>query len=231
MTDFVGIDLGQGPETSSLVVVQGNHLPSELWHETRGGSTTYQTVFRLPDGTMTKEHPPVSYAVRHIDRFPVGTAYRGIVDQLLFLKGTLSKPTIAIDATAVGRAPLKLFEAAGFDPSVVTMSAGDVEFHDGRHHRVPKRELISQAQVILQDRRLKIPSSLPHGALLAKELQCFRYRVELRSGADTVEAWREGQNDDLVFALALALWIGERNFPGGGLIIVSRPERRLGIIG
>lgn len=109
------------------------------------------------------------------------------------------------------------------------MTTGDAETHERGHYRVPKRELISSAQVILQERRMKIPSSLPHAALLAKELQCFRYRVELRAGTDTAEAWREGQNDDLVFALGLALWIGERNLPGGGLVCYSRRERTLGI--
>jgi hypothetical protein len=48
-----------------------------------------------------------------------------------------------------------------------------------------------------------------------KELENFRVKVTT-ARTDTFEAWREGQNDDLVLAVALAAWIGEQTRLQGG---------------
>jgi hypothetical protein len=45
--------------------------------------------------------------------------------------------------------------------------------------------------------------------LLVKELQNFRTKVTV-AGTDPLEAWREGQHDDMVLAVALATWAGEQ---------------------
>jgi hypothetical protein len=42
------------------------------------------------------------------------------------------------------------------------------------------------------------------------ELTGFQLKVDLRSGHDTYEAWREGIHDDLVLAVAIAAWYAER---------------------
>ena len=48
---------------------------------------------------------------------------------------------------------------------------------DGSSYRIPKRDVISTTQVLLQTGRLKIARSLPHAALLARELVNFRFKV------------------------------------------------------
>jgi hypothetical protein len=48
--------------------------------------------------------------------------------------------------------------------------------------------------------------------LLLRELQSFRMNPDLKRSSETL-AWREGVNDDLVLALAVGLWVGERH-PG-----------------
>ena len=45
-----------------------------------------------------------------------------------------------------------------------------------------------------------------------REVEQFS-RKTTDAGHDTYAAWREGQHDDLVLALALALWSGERFAP------------------
>ena len=60
--------------------------------------------------------------------------------------------------------------------------------------------------------RLKIARDLPNAQLLLRELQGFRMNVDLKRTKDSL-AWREGANDDLVLALCVGLWIGERH-PG-----------------
>jgi hypothetical protein len=56
----------------------------------------------------------------------------------------------------------------------------------------------------------RIAESLPLASVLAEELSLFRVAVTL-SANETFEAWRERDHDDLVLALALALYVG--SFP------------------
>jgi hypothetical protein len=70
---------------------------------------------------------------------------------------------------------------------------------------VSKHDLVSVAQVALQNGRLRIAEKLPDAAVLVKELQNFQVKIT-DMGNDTYGAWREGPHDDLVLAVALALW-------------------------
>jgi hypothetical protein len=57
----------------------------------------------------------------------------------------------------------------------------------------------------------------------------FRAAVKLSGGAEVMD-WRERDHDDLVLAVALAAWEGERNPPSFGqpLILHDRGWRALG---
>jgi hypothetical protein len=79
---------------------------------------------------------------------------------------------------------------------------------EGPHYRVPKRDLVSLLQVLLQGERLKVASTLPEAPTLVQELLASRARVAPRA-SDGDSAWREGPHDDLVLATALACWCAE----------------------
>ena len=64
-------------------------------------------------------------------------------------------------------------------------------------------------QVLLQARRIQVAPTLPEAPTLVRELTNFRLKAPA-STTDTLEAWREGRDDDLVFAVAIAAWAGER---------------------
>ena len=69
--------------------------------------------------------------------------------------------------------------------------------------------------------------SLPEAQLLVQELINFKAKVTAASEV-AVEAWREGEHDDLVLACAVAAWEAERaralagGFPG---VIETNPWR------
>ncbi len=84
---------------------------------------------------------------------------------------------------------------------------------DGNFYRVPKRDLIGVTQVLLQSGRLKIAAALPEAAQLTKELLNFKVKIDPQTAHDSYSAWREGIHDDLVLALSLACWMGERYKP------------------
>jgi hypothetical protein len=75
--------------------------------------------------------------------------------------------------------------------------------------QVPKKELVSTLQVLLQTRRLQVAQRLPQAAALERELHAFRVRIT-ESAHEMFGAERERDHDDLVMALALAAWVAER---------------------
>jgi hypothetical protein len=122
----------------------------------------------------------------------------------------LSSPTLAVDKTGVGAAVVDLFQggvAAELRPVLLTAGHVTTQAEDGSWH-VPKKELVSTLQVLFQNRRLTIAPMLER-ELLVKELLAFRVKITVAAN-ETFEAWRERDHDDLVLAVALACWVGER---------------------
>ncbi len=60
--------------------------------------------------------------------------------------------------------------------------------------------------MLLQNQRLKIAEGLPLADILTRELLAFRVKINLSTGHDSYEAWRERDHDDLVLAVALACY-------------------------
>jgi hypothetical protein len=112
----------------------------------------------------------------------------------------LGAPLI-VDQTGVGAAIVDMFRQASRSgalvPVSITASQMTVE-QEEYSFAVPKKNLASHVQVLLQQRRLKIARSLPDAKTLACELQTFRVKTSL-VGTETVDAWRKGAHDDLVW--------------------------------
>jgi hypothetical protein len=69
---------------------------------------------------------------------------------------------------------------------------------------VPKLTLVSRLQALLHEGRLKIHKELPEAETLVRELQDFR--VEFTAAGHLTFNARSGKHDDLVLALAIAVW-------------------------
>lgn len=145
------------------------------------------------------------FAVRHLHRWPLGTKYPQVVADVghLFGQRPLSGSTLVIDGTGVGKAVADMFAPAGItaDVKAFTITAG-LAPGDGT---VPKKDLVGAVQVALQNGQLKIARGLPLADTLARELETFRVKVTADRN-ETFAAWRERDHDDLVLALALAVW-------------------------
>jgi hypothetical protein len=79
----------------------------------------------------------------------------------------------------------------------------------------------------IQGQRIKVAPSLPEAQLLVRELVNFKAKVSAGSEL-AVEAWREGEHDDLVLACAVAAWEADRaRALAGGLpgVIETNPWR------
>lgn len=73
---------------------------------------------------------------------------------------------------------------------------------------VPKKELVSTLQVLLQSRRLQIAQQMSEAETLTRELLNFKVKLS-QSAHESIGADRDRDHDDLVIAVALAAWQGE----------------------
>jgi hypothetical protein len=181
-TSILGLDLGQAQDFTALCGLE-------------------QTV--RADG-------PNDYACRYLARFPLGTPYTSIVSEVAKIARQVPpNASLAVDMTGVGRPVVEMLRAQL--PIVIwpiTITAGLQHAQDEDGWKVPKRELVSVVQLLLQAKRLTIAKQLPDAALLSKELATFQTKITT-AGHETFGAWREGAHDDCVLALAIAAWVGE----------------------
>jgi hypothetical protein len=181
----LGLDLGQTQDFTALAVLE------------RQSATAAEKL---------------DYALRHLRRFPLGTTYTEIVSAVTTLRrtGPLNGAALIVDQTGVGRAVVDgLRQAAGgVVPVTITGGHAVTRAEDGSWH-VPKKDLVTGLQVVLQGRCLQVARGLPEAATLVHELQQFQVRITA-SAHETFGVWRAGRHDDLVLAVALACWWAER---------------------
>ncbi len=186
---FCGLDLGQVSDYSALVILERR-------------------------GTSPKNY---SFDCKYLKRWELRTPYPKIVEDVVKIVNTpqltqnVRDPTfLAIDSTGCGMPVADLFRRAPMKAHLVPVyiTGGENVTRDGDVRRVPKRILAATAAIAVQSGKLKISTKLPLADTLISELQNFKAKTT-PSGNDTYGAgadWRENSHDDLVLALAMALW-------------------------
>lgn len=208
---FIGLDLGLVSDYTALTVVKRaceDKTERRAVHR-RGLLAGYETR----PVSLLKE-----YQLQHLKRFPLGTPYREIAEGVRQLQLTPQlqqrKCYVVADTTGVGGAVFEQLEDAGVKPlHGISIHGGDSVSRDGRIRRVPKRDLVSTLQVLLQNRTLRFAKGLAEAGVLQKELQNFKVKINISTGHDSYEAWRDGDHDDLVLSLAMACWFAENAAP------------------
>ncbi|WP_152535808.1 hypothetical protein [Bradyrhizobium sp. Ai1a-2] len=195
---FMGVDLGQTNDSTAIVVVK---------------RTTEKVWFGDPKNPRSHVRPEV-FRVGFIERVPLQTTYPAIVTRvtrLLQMGVWAGNISLAIDKTGCGAPVFDMFLNCGVKPKGVLITSGDKESMDNWTHKVPKMLLISRLQALLHENRLLIQKDLPEAATLVRELSDFRVNYtdtgRMQFGA------REGQHDDLVLALAIAVWDASKLSP------------------
>jgi hypothetical protein len=201
----VGVDLGQAQDFTAIAILERRIEP-------------------------VATHPArleARYDLRHLERPALGTRYPAIVAHVL---GLLSRPPLhrgvplVVDKTGVGAAVVDMFTDAGVKPRAVTITGGDEPNTEDRYNlKVPKRDLAGVLVALFQTGRLRIAESLELAPALTTELVNFKVKVNLATGHDSYEAWRESVHDDLVLAVALACWHAEAFPPHFGPAAVAGP--------
>jgi len=150
-----------------------------------------------------------------LQRWELGTPYQTIAKHAAALAWRtagalgLSTGALVVDQTGVGRPVVEMIRAEPLPCALyaVTITSGNQATfdHERNEWHVPKRQLVSAAQLLLQTQRLQIAKALPDAATLSTELLNFQVKITT-SANETYGAWREGTHDDLVLAVALGCW-------------------------
>lgn len=201
---IMGLDLGQANDYTALTVAR-------------------------PD-----QAEPPTYHVGHIERIPLKSRYPDIVRHVAAVAKVLLRPlkngavpevTLVVDYTGVGKPVLDMFweaQSGGLidqDCNIVavTITGGERVTQADGAVRVPKRDLVSVIQRVLQEERMRIPEQHPMAPVLTGELTGFRAVINANGHVSygAGEDWRSAAHDDLVLSLALAIWFGEVTSEGG----------------
>jgi len=221
---YLGADLGQAADRTAVITLERlypTHVPPEVQRiimtrtVRRLGSNEVLSVERHapPDDAPTDTAPPQPvYLCRHIKRLPLHVDYTDVVR---YLRGLMQseqlrgKTRLVIDASSVGRGIRDMLARAGCPPLAITIHGGDTVTQAPPCVRVPKRDLVSVVRRLLDERRLKIDRNQPDAEVLRRELQNFKIKINPETAHDSYSAWREGDHDDMVLAVAVAAWAAE----------------------
>jgi hypothetical protein len=192
ITYFLGLDLGQRRDPAALVLVE-----------------RAEVLLELDRVTYARRRAP-RFRVLFLERVRLGTPYPDVVDrvrEVVRRPALADRCTVVMDATGVGAPVLDMLRKANLGCSImpVILTGGERASQAGGLWHVPKKDLITGLQVMLEKKELGLPANLGATRMLTKELQDFQERMTGRGGA-SFGAWREGQHDDLVIAAALACW-------------------------
>jgi hypothetical protein len=116
-----------------------------------------------------------------------------------------------VDGTGVGPAVVDLLRREELRARLwpVTITRGETERYADGYYRVPKRELVVGLQGLMRRGGLQIAEGMSEGAALVKEMAEMRVKISGRAH-ERFGAWRRGEHDDLVLAVALACWGGRK---------------------
>jgi hypothetical protein len=191
---LVGLSVGQGAQPTGVAVLERRKPRSEV---------------------------PATYACRHFRRwlFPA-TAYPVLVAHLNSILGDarLGGPSLIVEAGPSTKAVLSILRQHRLPVKIygveVKTSADDRKVES--LWKLGKGTLIETTRQVIQDRRLAFDDKMPQGVItttppaqtIYHALATYPYNEAAM--ANEAFASRDGEYDDLVLAVALACWCGEK---------------------
>jgi hypothetical protein len=212
---IVGVSLGHRHERTAISVTERAYIPT--------GERFNATAYDASSGRErleAREEVTVEYRVRHLERHP--SRYAAVAQRIPEVAHKIGEDfVLVVDITATGRPAYSLIlgelQAAlkgtrihlKHGPVTVSGVAGGVSRSPDVGYLVPRRDLISAAQILFDSEagQLKIAEGLELAGTLRDELLAFKRKG---TNPDDLEAWREGEDDDLVLAVATSVWVAER---------------------
>jgi hypothetical protein len=235
---YVGVDLGELQDYTAVAVLEealyiadnidfeswGVAVPEELqdsgWVPPSSLSPKAASGVAQVNIRLGRPPDPPLY-LRHLERYPLGTRYPEVRRQLRTLLrahplyALRHHVRVLVDRTGVGTGQVDDLRSEGLNPIGLTLKAeGDPRWEAAGLGEInvwtAKRDLVADTQVVFQNGRLKISQTMELASVLKEELANFKAKLDKKSGHDSYSAWRERDHDDLVLAVATAVFYRER---------------------
>jgi hypothetical protein len=193
--DFIiGVSIGLGQHFTAIAIL-------ERFEELTGEAKNLKW--------LTK----VRYESPHLERLKLDAGYTEITERLKALIADLpphGRLRTLVDWTICDRPPIDHMRKEKLKVIPVRIvQSGNPSGGSLFGFSVRKHLLFSSLRLLFNDGRLEISEELPETAELMKELQNFSLRPPSGTTTD-LEAWRENPSDDLVFAMMMPCWFGEK---------------------
>lgn len=196
------------------------------------GKRADYSALAVLEQTRPASQAPAHYLVRGLQRWALGTPYTQVVADVKRLTDAapLTGCDLTVDSTGCGEAVVEMLRGARLScslrPALITAGHSSTLGEDGTW-RVAKSLLVSHAVAVGESGRLQFVQGLKLASVARRELESFSAKITA-AGNETFAAaadWREGVHDDIVLALALALWSGE-TFHVGPWQVTEDPNNR-----
>ncbi len=201
---FIGLDLGKSNDYSAVCIAQRTDFDNPK------GAIEVNNVDRFPLGTpYTKVAQHVGDLIRRLPDAIVEREYWPM-DKEIPRKEVIHDYMLIVDATGVGNAVVELLRAQRLrmDEVVITSGVGQ-DRSEGSRTYLPKVQLISPLRVAFESGRLKIATQIPHWRQIESELMDFDEEIS-GSGAPSYGNRSANGHDDMVLAMALAVWKADK---------------------
>lgn len=116
-------------------------------------------------------------------------------------------PELVVDSTGVGVAVVDMLHTKGLRLKAVTITSGESFSQKGSIFHVGKARLIGTFLGAFDGGKVQVNPNMPIWPQLEKEMLSYRAEISAQ-GRAKFEA-EEGEHDDMIFALAQAIWFGE----------------------
>lgn len=213
---IIGVSLGHRHEKTAISVTERAYVPTgEHFNAVDYSYRRKRTILEAHEKVM------VEYRVRHLERHGPPSRYKKVAERLPEIVREIGREALLVlDITATGRPVYALIHSVlvpaleetrthvTYVPITVSGVAGGVTKSPDVGYLVPRRDLISAAQILFDEGQLKIAEGLELAGTLRDELLAFKPKAS--SKPDDLEGWREGKDDDLVLAVATSVWAAER---------------------
>lgn len=190
---LLGVDLGRNRDYSALAVIERSYVVTEL-----------------RDPVTFRQHALDLHRLVHLERFPLGTPYTEIgqqLNRLLSFAPFSERAQLAVDATGVGAPFVDMLRTYIKVPKhkllPVVITGGTTVNKQPKSYNVPREVLLHTLESITKQGTLRVSKHLPLAIPFFRELAQLRVTTTA-SGHQSVQTERSTQHDDMVFAVALA---------------------------
>ena len=144
---------------------------------------------------------------QHLPYTEITTWAKKVYENPMFREDVAFSPMFILDVGGVGRAIGDMLTAAGVSVTGIQLTGGDAETKDGNTYHVSKSLLIGRFLRAWDEGRVQMPSRASFLGMFQSELRAFRGEMSSQ-GRVRFEA-EQGSHDDLVLAVAQAVWLLE----------------------